>query len=564
MTGQSVFRRLRREDRGVALILVLLAMLVISALAAAIVFSARSETFASLNYRLDTQADYLAKAGIQQAANWLRSNRYAVVSPSVAPTYYSVTSDSSAYNLLTSNYQPVKCIAGCPALNSGVQLIGYGGGSSNYPNSAVATAFANDLVNVHVTGNSSNAGTFSVNATLLSYQTVTTGIPPAIAGPQPVETWLVTSLGQWTGGTGAVTATAEEQAIIQSVYAPSSGNALYGYCSVTMNGSAGVCTDSFNSALGQYGGGNASVASGHCDSSSANVIDSGAGVGANGGVTLGSNVTVSGNVTVGPGATSAAGGAACGTGYSGNTQSVKGEVVQGPYKAPPTVPTFPGNLNSAPAYSSTVTLPAGISLPTGVGGSPPNWPQGQFPYAPSLPANTTTCVGGTTCNGTAANPFLISSISISGNGTAVNLIGGPDVAHPVYYDIGSISESGKAQINVSGYVVLNVQGSISIKGNGVTNGLSNVVDVAPEMVQIQSAGSTVALGGNGAISALITAPNATVTLGGGGSSGYMVGSIQANTISDQGGYPVHYDIQLNRFGGLISVPVITAYSRKKF
>ena len=55
----------RAKDGGVALILVLLSMLVLSVLAATIVFTARSETLASYNFKLDTQADYLAKAGIQ-------------------------------------------------------------------------------------------------------------------------------------------------------------------------------------------------------------------------------------------------------------------------------------------------------------------------------------------------------------------------------------------------------------------------------------------------------------------------------------------------------------------
>lgn len=565
MTGARSNTKVQSGDRGIALIMVMLAILVISALTAAMVFTARSETYASANYRLDTQADYLAKAGIQQAANWFRSSRYAVVSATLAPTYYSVTSDGSVFNLLTSNNTPVQCISNCPSRNGGVQLIGYGSGSSNYPNItdgaglAVATAFANDLVNVAVTGNSSNAGTFSVNATLLSYQTATSGTPPNLTTPQPLETWLVSSLGQWTAGTGSVIATAEEQAIIQAVYAPSFGNAIYGYCSVTMNGSAGVCTDSFNSALGQYGGGNASVASGHCDSSSANVIDSGAGVGANGGVTLGSNVTVSGNVTVGPGASAGSGGASCGTGYSGSSQAVKGEVLNGPYKAPSAVPTFrTGFPGSAPSVShASKIFPPTATWPT----MPPFPPAGAA--APPLAYNSP-CMD-TTCNGSATNPYEIGAVSIKSSDT-LQLIGGPDVSRPVYYDIASIDESGNAVIDVSGYVVLNVQGSISIKGNGVANGVSGTIDIPPETVQIQSAcsGSCIALGGNGAISALINAPNATVTLGGGGSGGYMVGSIQANSISDQGGYPVHYDIQLNRFGGLISAPVVTAYSRKKF
>lgn len=557
--------KFRASDRGVSLILVMLALLVLSVLAAAIVFSARSETYASHNYMLNTEADYLAKAGIQQALNWFRSGRYQAVSQGQASTYYSVSSDSSTYKLLTANTSPVQCISGCSSLNSPVQLIGYGSGSSNYPNitngggTAVATAFASDLVSVRLTGDPDNSGMFSVNAILLGYQTVSTGTPPVLT-TVPVETWLITSLGTWTGTSshsGAI-ATAEEQAIIQPIYTPTWGNAIYGYCSVTMNGSSGVCTDSFNSAFGQYGGGNRSVASGACDSNSTNVIASGAGVGANGSVTLGSNVTVAGNVTIGTGAAPG-----CGTGYQGSVSSVLGEVVNGPYKPPTPVPTFRSGFPSgAPSYSSSRNLPLSVT----------NWPS-TFPapsYNSSPPISTTPPLpaGGpcmdTTCNGTAANPFEISSINISGNGTAVQLIGGPDVSHPVYYDIDSISESGKAQINVSGFVVLNVRTSLSITGNGVTNSIGGTVDIPPEAVQINFAGSgSVSVGGNGAISALVNAPNASVSLGGGGSKGYFVGAINAYTVSDQGGYPVHYDIQLNRQSGSIGVMVATAYSRKK-
>jgi len=557
----------RATERGVSLILVMLALLVLSVLAAAIVFSARSETYASHNYMLNTEADYLAKAGIQEALNWFRSGRYQAVSQGQAATYYSVASDSSTYKLLTANNSPVQCISGCSKLNSQVQLIGYGSGLSNYPNimngggTAVATAFASDLVSVRLTGDPDNSGTFSVNAILLGYQTVNTGMPPALT-TVPVETWLITSLGTWTGGSSqsGVIATAEEQAIIQPIYTPTWGNAIYGYCAVTMSGSAGVCTDSFNSSAGQYAGGNNHTAAGACDSSSTNVIAAGAGVGANGSVTLGSNVTVAGNVTIGTGAPSA-----CGTGYQGSVSSVLGEVVNGPYKPTTPVPTFRAGFPSgAPSYSSSQNLPLSVSTWPAM----PPFPALTYNSTPSLSSTPPLPVGSpcmdSTCNGTSAHPFEIGSINISGNGTAVQLIGGPDVSHPVYYDIDSISESGNAQINVSGFVVLNVRTSLGITGNGVTNGISGTVDIPPEAVQINFAGSgSVSLGGNGAISALVNAPNATVSLGGGGSKGYFVGAITGSNVTDQGGYPVHYDIQLNREGGTMGVMVTTAYSRKK-
>lgn len=557
------------QDRGVGLIMVMLALLLLSVLAAAMVLTSRSETFASHNYKLDTQADYLAKAGIQQAVNWFRSQRYQPVSQSQAYTYYGVTSDTSVFSLYTANTTPVQCKSGCPSFNRTVQLIGYGAGSSNYPNlndaggTAVATAFANDLVNVRVTGDANNSGTFSVNATLLNYQTVNpqggSNCPAPLGGspPCPVETWLITSLGTWTGGSGqtGIAATAEEQAIIQPVYTPTWGNALYGYCGVYMHGSSGVCTDSFNSALGGYANGNASVAAGHCDSSSTNVIDSGAGVGANGGVTLSSNVVVSGDVTIGAGPS-----LPCSyNGFSGNVSSVLGEVVTGPHKTPPAPPTFrSGFPGTAPSATAGVLYPAGGTWPT----NPSTFPFFvTSPSNPPLPAPPTAPCMDSTCDGSQAHPYELTSITISSS-NVIRLVGGSDLLHAVYYDIGSISEIGNAEIDVSGFVVLNIQGNVSLKGNGLMNGLS-ALSIPPEAVQINVVGTSVALGGNGATIAIISAPNASASLGGGGSGGYLIGSLQAATIDDGGGYPVHYDLQLNRLGGTIGILANTSYGRQK-
>jgi type II secretory pathway pseudopilin PulG len=556
-------------ERGIALILVLLAMLVLSVLAAAIVFTARAETFAGYNYKLDTQADYLAKAGIQRAVNWFRSTHYRAITESEANNYYQVTSGGSPFNLFTSNASPVICKSNCSSINSPVQLIGFGGGSSNFPDinnsetspREVTEAFASDLNDpayTRVTADSNNSGYFNVNAVLLNYETVNVGYQPPL-NPTPVETWLITSKATWTGGSGSTTrvATAEEQAIVQPIYIPTWGNALYGFCSVTMQGSSGTCTDAFNSSLGAYGGGNPSVASGQCDSTTSNnVIGAGASVGANGGVTLGTNVTVSGDVVIGTGGSSGC----TASGYSGSTSSVLGQVINGPYKAPPPTPTFRANFPSgSPSYSlssgSVQVLPAGAT-----------WSNSPFPQTTGVsPATSSPCMD-SSCDGTSAHPYEISSISMSGGGGGGNaprleLVGGSSPLNPVYYDIDSLSET-QGEIDVSGYVIINVKSNFSIGGLGIANGVSSTIP--PECVVINYAGTnSVSISGNGAISALLNAPNATVSLGGGGSGGYFVGAVQANNVSVQGGYPVHYDVQLSQDGGTMGVIVTSAYSRKK-
>ena len=594
--------RLKGES-GVALILVMLSMLMLSVLAATIVFTARSETFASYNFRLDTEADYMAKAGIQRAVNWFRSNHYKPVSQTQAATFYAVTSTGAPFNLYTSNSSPVNCISGCATSNSGVQLIGYGSGSTNYPTSinnteatprAVTVAFASDLnsvSNTRITGDTSNSGYFLVNAKLLNYQTVNVDPAPSPVPSYctvttvvtcPLETWLITSKAIWTGSSSSTNtaATAEEEAIVQPIYWPTWGNALYGFCSVSMTGSAGTCTDAFNSALGPYAGGNGSVASGLCDqTTNFNVISSGAGVGSNGHVDLGSNVTVGGNVTLG---SSPTGGSTCCTaasnpacGYNGSASSVQGEVINGPHIDPPAMPTYPSGFPSGAGGinltgSSTGKIPETIAAWTPAG----TWPFSPPSGAPPLASSATFCMSGNTCTGSSTNPYLVDTIKMTGS-SVLSLVGGTSPLNPVYYDVNCISQTG-GSIQISGYVVLNVQGGsgctgttgMDLEGNGISNGIACTApctNIPPEALKINYSGTTkdVKIGGNGAIAAVINAPNATVTLGGGGANGYMVGAIQAKDVSVSGGYPIHYDVQLGRVGGSLGTVVSTAYGRKK-
>lgn len=105
--------RKKAADSGVALILVLLAILVLTTLAAAMVFNARSETLASYNYRIGTQAEYVAMAGVQRALNFFNSTRYSPVPPSTATTYYNVSIyATNPVNLYFANESPVTCTSG--------------------------------------------------------------------------------------------------------------------------------------------------------------------------------------------------------------------------------------------------------------------------------------------------------------------------------------------------------------------------------------------------------------------------------------------------------------------
>ena len=188
-------------QRGVALILVLLAVLVLSTLAAAIVFTSRAETLSSYNFRIVSQAEYAAWAGIQRAVNYFNSAAYVPVTPVNAPVNYDVSIYSiKPSDIYYSNDSGVECIAGCTTLNAPVVLTTAGG--SNYPIAGTVTSFVNALNSQTLTAAAGHTGNFTVTAQLMDYHTVNNEFFPAI-NLQPFEVWKVTSTGTWNSNVGA-------------------------------------------------------------------------------------------------------------------------------------------------------------------------------------------------------------------------------------------------------------------------------------------------------------------------------------------------------------------------
>src|SRR5262249_5064984 len=59
------------SERGIALVLALFLMTALSVLGASLMFLSQTETYASMNYRMMSQARYAAEAGVNKAANFL-------------------------------------------------------------------------------------------------------------------------------------------------------------------------------------------------------------------------------------------------------------------------------------------------------------------------------------------------------------------------------------------------------------------------------------------------------------------------------------------------------------
>src|SRR5579864_2818121 len=116
----------RTNQKGVALIFALIFILVLSITAAALMFLSQSETWASMNYRMMTQARYGAESGLHAAANYLMNN-YTLPGGATDPL--------TAYNVGVS---PVTLQAGGTPIALGPTMNGL---SPNYPVGTVLTGF---------------------------------------------------------------------------------------------------------------------------------------------------------------------------------------------------------------------------------------------------------------------------------------------------------------------------------------------------------------------------------------------------------------------------------------
>jgi Tfp pilus assembly protein PilX len=483
--------KLKSGDSGVALILVLLAILVLTTLAAGMVYFARSETLASYNYRIGTQAEYVALAGVQRALNFFNGASYSPLAPASAGpapgTYYQVsTYATSPVDLFFSNATPVGCTSGCS--HSGAVTLGADAGASAYPPSSVTggvDVVANwvaAMPSQTITDSMGGSGSYTVTARLLEYHTVNNaffgvaaaGCSDSLAGAgicrQPYEVWEVRSVGTWNSniGGGSQSPTVEVVATISPMFLPYFGNALYGLCNVTLSGNVG--TDSYNSASGQYGGNPLSYVTPSSGTTNAQAI--GAGVGSNGGVTIsGSANSVGGNVTY----ANQSSPASCNTGFQGTATGVAGSVLPGPAIPPPPDITAQMTGWGYPTTSPSVT-------PAGGGGSydhvanvylrasgPPPLPPG-VAAGSACPAGATgyieqynhqfksgansyssyTCVA-LSGSGTSTDPYRLGDVTAnSSNPGTINLISPSSASsNPAYVAMNSVTVGTNGVLNTS-------------------------------------------------------------------------------------------------------------------
>ncbi len=152
-------------------------MLALSAIGASLLMLANTETYASMNYRMMSQARYGAEAGVLRAVNHLMNTYTTPTLTGADPlTNYNTTVSPVTYN-------------GQPVILSAVSSI-----PSNYPVGATQTAF-----NTAAQGSLSagQAVSFGAYATLVSMRAV---VEYAQTAPTIIQVWQITGVGT-VGGT---------------------------------------------------------------------------------------------------------------------------------------------------------------------------------------------------------------------------------------------------------------------------------------------------------------------------------------------------------------------------
>jgi hypothetical protein len=258
--------QLANRQRGVALLFALLVLMVLSVLAAAIIFAAQTETWSTLSYQRMLQARYAAEAGAQNTLNWL---------------LYSYTPPTSMSSFDLTQY-PVQDSGS----HSPIILSAMTGVSPNYPDSSVQSAFSSALKDASVPGLNVPAS-YEVTAKLLSMQpgaaafTGISGIP---------QTWEITAQGNVPGLRNA------QVQVVMRIQRP--GTPIFSY---GVAGLGSVCpdvrfsaggVDSWNSSAGTY-------ASTHQNSggnvgTNGNVVLSGASTQVYGTISNSSNINIGG------------------------------------------------------------------------------------------------------------------------------------------------------------------------------------------------------------------------------------------------------------------------------
>ncbi len=419
----------RRNQEGTALIFALIFLLILSVMAASLMFLAQSETWSSSNYRLMTQGRYGAEAGLNSAANYLMFT-YAPPGGAGDPlANYDMTQAPVKYN-------------GADVVLSTTLA------NSNYPNGTEAGNFAAQVPGTLTAG--FGAVGYTASARLLSMRQVQIAGLSGPAANKIIQTWQITADGNIKA---ARNAQVEVSAILEQ-----QGTPLYQYAAFATNNDCGALNFSGGATTNSYDSAGLNPVTGQPV-----IMDAYGNVGSNGNL----NENGSGTTIYGSMSTPRTGVGKCAVGGVTAWTDNGGALVTGGFKwlpqpvvyPTPTIP--PPNSNN---LSGTQTLGPCVASPCTYGDININGGGTITLYPGTYNINSLSEQG----NGTiviAPDPIthqygpVVLNVTGNGQSTAVSLTGG-GMTNPSY-------DPSLLQINYAG------TGTISLKGGATASAVVN-------------------------------------------------------------------------------------------
>jgi hypothetical protein len=461
-------RSLHSDERGIALVLALFMTMIVSALAASMVYVARTETLSSQSYTTMAHARYGAESGLAAATNYILSTPYAVTAPG--------TGVDPLTNYDT-NFSPVRRANAAVVLNTA--------GGSNYPVNAVVTAFGTAAAGTLTVGN--GTVTYGARATLLALRRITDSMS---GNTETLQKWEITGWGS-RGGVGS--SEVEVSAIVERQVVP-----LYRYAAFATNNGCGALSFSGGATTKSYN-------SQALNAGNPVALNTDGDVGTNGNLALsGTPTTVNGTLSTprtGVGSCTAnnvtaltvSGQASVSEGLVELPQVVTYDTPPAPSPLPPTTSVNMSNSFSCAGYAGCVKSGSTVTLTADPTNAVPYSSMGNVSVGPSdLVLN--------------AGTYIFNSLSIAGNA--------------------KITANGKVTIKIAGQGTTNV---LSLTGNSITNNSynpSNLQIIYGGTGNISLTGGTatsaivyapnanVTLAGQGAIYGSVIAGRMSVTGGG--------------------------------------------------
>jgi hypothetical protein len=500
-------RTVHSNERGIAMLVTMFTVLLLSVLGSSMMFVARTEALSGLNYKTMSQTRYGAESGVHTATNHLL---FTYIPPGT-----NAGDPLANYN---TNVSPVLYNGNPVVLSSSPDT------PSNYPVAAVQDAFSAASQGALSAG--VGTVTYTASARLLSMRQITESITGQSA---TLQTWEITGQGTVPGAGSALV---EVSAIVERQARP-----VYEYAAFAQDNGCdalkfggGATTNSYDSRL--YSG-----------SGTPATDDFGGNVGTNGNLNeLGNTTTIHGSLsTPRTGVGSCSNSNVTALTLSGDPTLDDG-IIQLPQAITWPTPPLPNPL--PPTTNAQFQKNSGC-----VGGLVAPICTGQAGVGATITPNAS-------CACPNPPPIVLGDVSVTG-GADLHLGAGT-------YIVNSLSFAGGSKIIVdSGPVIFQIVGAPNVSTPlDFTGGTAVNETYDPSNLQFIYGGTNnVKLTGGSAMAGLVYAPEASMSFAG---SGDFYGAVIAKKVTDMGGAAIHYDRALETEGLTTGNFTMSSFSWRSF